>query len=72
MSKETKMNRAQMKEPKSGHHSPAKGNAGNTSIRTAVEHLESQHPEHHMDRGPHHGGKKHITHEPKRHHRGSY
>jgi hypothetical protein len=29
----------------------------------AIEELHRQHPHHHMDRGPHHGGKEHIRHE---------
>ena len=30
----------------------------------AVDELHRQHPHHHMDRGPHHGGHEHIRHEP--------
>jgi hypothetical protein len=30
----------------------------------AMHELKSQHPHHHMDRGPHHGGHEHIRHEP--------
>ena len=30
----------------------------------AVGELHRQHPHHHMDRGPHHGGHEHIRHEP--------
>jgi hypothetical protein len=30
----------------------------------AMHELHRQHPIHHMDRGPHHGSKEHIRHEP--------
>ena len=34
------------------------------SLKGAVSELKSQHPYKHSDRGPHHGGKAHIRHEP--------
>lgn len=33
-------------------------------LRGASRELRSQHPEHHSDRGPHHGGKTHVRHMP--------
>lgn len=37
---------------------------GSTHLGHAMHELHRQHPEHHMDRGPHHGGHEHIRHEP--------
>jgi hypothetical protein len=40
------------------------GSGVHAHMGKAVAELHRQHPEHHMDRGPHHGGKAHIRHEP--------
>ena len=40
----------------------SKAEAG--GIKGAIGELKRQHPEHHMDRGPHHGGESHVRHEP--------
>ena len=37
---------------------------GATHLGHAVKELHAQHPEHHSDRGPHHGSKHHIRHMP--------
>ena len=34
------------------------------SLKTAVDHLHSEHPIKHDDIGPHHGGTSHVRHEP--------
>ena len=37
---------------------------GHSHLGHAVAELHAQHPEHHADRGPHHGGHEHIRHMP--------
>lgn len=77
---EAKMNRAEAKEPHSGHKAPApaagvgnerkaateKAQVGQPTdgMRGAVAELHSQHPHAHDDHGPHHGGTEHVRHKP--------
>lgn len=77
VAKEAKMNKAEAKEPKSGHDAPA-GKAGGASndagemgsanmtgaFSGAVAELKSQHPHAHYDHGPHHGTTTHQRHKP--------
>ena len=77
VAKEAKMNKAEAKEPKSGHDKPA-ASGKSASMDTgemksanmtgafsdAVAELKSQHPHEHYEHGPHHGTTDHIRHKP--------
>lgn len=58
--------RADMSVQSGGSAAEARGTPGigSTHLGHAMKELHAQHPEHHMDRGPHHGGKMHERHMP--------
>lgn len=77
VAKEAKMNKAEAKEPKSGHDAPAGAGKGESAdaggmksanmagaFSSAVAELHAQHPHAHHDHGPHHGTTTHQRHKP--------